>query len=275
MDFFHNELFSGKRILITGGGSGIGLRIAKDMLKAGATVAILGRDSEKLKLAQAQLGFAGSDRVHAIECNLRDEAVVEEAMKNLKSSWGKLDVLVNNAGGQFPGGTESISPKGFRAVIDTNLTGTFLITRACFTEFFKGQGGSIVSILMNMRSGMPLMPHSAAARAGVDNLTKSWAIEWAHHGVRVNAVAPGIIKSSGLSTYAPEFQAALQKMTANNYASRFGTESEVSNAVLFLASQAASYITGQTLFVDGGESIYSPFLPPRSHGTMPAPEESV
>lgn len=273
MDVFHKELFSGKRVLITGGGSGIGLRIARDMLRSGALVAILGRDKDKLKAAQAVLGE--TDRVLAIECNVREEAGVEQAVQNLKSAWGNLDILINNAGGQFPGGTETISPKGFRAVIDTNLTGTFLMTRSCFLEFFKANGGSVVSILMNMRSGMPLMPHSAAARAGVDNLTKSWAIEWAHYGVRVNAVAPGIIRSSGLSTYAPEFQAALQKMTANNYATRFGTESEVSNAVLFLASAAASYITGQTLFVDGGESIFSPFLPPRSHDRMPAPEETV
>jgi len=270
MEFFGKDLFLGKTALVTGGGSGIGLKIALELARYGARVAILGRDEKKLDEGRKIVSAVSKpESVFAVSCNMRDEVQVDSAIERLKIECGGIDVLVNNAGGQFPGGTEQISPKGFRAVVDTNLTGTFLVTKACFSTFMKERGGSIVSILMDIRNGMPMMPHSAAARAGVENLTKSWAIEWAHHGVRVNAVAPGIIRSSGLETYAPEFRARLEPMIANNYAYRFGTEGEVSAAVLFLASPAASYITGQTLAVDGGESIYSPFLPPRKHDRLP------
>ena len=266
--FFQESIFRSKRVLVTGGGSGIGLCIARDFLAHGASVCILGRDEEKLSRAAADLKASGN--VFTVSCNLRSDEEIPRAMDELASALGGLDILVNNAGGQFPGGTEQISAKGFRAVVDTNLTGTFLITKACFERFLKESGGSIVSILMDMRNGMPLMPHSAAARAGVDNLTKSWAAEWAHFGVRVNSVAPGIIRSSGLDTYAPEFRKIVEEMALKNYAYRAGTEEEVSAAVLFLSSSLASYITGQTLFVDGGESIYSPFLPPRPHDRLPA-----
>ncbi len=263
---FKAGLFQNKAALVTGGGSGIGLRIARDLLSYGARVAILGRDAAKLEAARKSDGMKDA---HAIVCNLREDTALPQVMDEIRQALGGLDILVNNAGGQFPGGTEQISPKGFRAVVDTNLTGTFLVTKSCFENFFKKSGGAIVNILMDMRNGMPLMPHSAAARAGVDNLTKSWAVEWAHYGVRVNAVAPGIIRSSGLDTYAPEFRKIVEGMALRNYAYRAGTESEVSQAVLFLASAGASYITGQTLFVDGGESIYSPFLPPREHRKLP------
>lgn len=273
MSFFDSRLFQGQKILVTGGGSGIGLRIAADLLKCGAEqVVLLGRGQDKLEKARLTLEGESGGRVQCVSCNIRNESEVQSAVLRISEISGSVDVLINNAGGQFPSSTEAISQKGWHAVIETNLTGTFLITKACFQSFFKESGGAIVNMLMNMRSGMPLMPHSAAARAGVENLTKTWAVEWAHHGVRVNAVAPGIIESSGLETYAPEFRAKLEKTKLNNYAARFGTEGEVSSAVLFLASRAASYISGVTLAVDAAESLYSPLLPPREHNRLPPGE---
>ncbi len=270
MNFFDSHLFQGQKVLVTGGGSGIGLRIAQDFLTCGADqVVILGRGQDKLEKARLTLEGASGSRVHAVACNIRNESEVIAAVARIGEVVGSIDILINNAGGQFPSPTEAISQKGWHAVIETNLTGTFLVTKTCFQAFFKQSGGAIVNMLMNMRNGMPLMPHSAAARAGVENLTKTWAVEWAHHGVRVNAVAPGIIESSGLETYAPEFRARLEKTKLNNYAARFGTEAEVSSSVLFLASRAASYISGVTLAVDAAESLYSPLIPPREHNRLP------
>ncbi|MBI3395669.1 MAG: SDR family NAD(P)-dependent oxidoreductase, partial [Spirochaetia bacterium] len=216
---FAANLFQGKRALVTGGGSGIGLAMARDFLLYGAdAVVILGRNADKLAAAVESLKRdtgCKPDQILTLAANIRAEEEVEQACTRIAGTLGSLDILVNNAGGQFPSRTEDISAKGWHAVIETNLTGTFLMSKAFFLRFLKERGGSVVNILMNMRSGMPLMPHSAAARAGVDNLTKSWAVEWAHYGVRVNAVAPGIIASSGLDTYAPEFQAKLAETKKN------------------------------------------------------------
>lgn len=266
---FQPELFSGQNALVTGGGSGIGLRIARELVQLGARVVLAGRNEQKLQTALASFG-EHADQVRTVACDILDESSVEQCVSRCVAELGPIHLLVNNAGGQFPSKAEDIKPKGWRAVVETNLTGPFLVSREVFLQSMGKHGGSIVNILMNMRNGFPLMAHSGAARAGAANLTRTLAVEWGRHGVRVNAVAPGIIATSGLDTYAPEFRKVAVAAAANNQATRLGTEAETAAAVLFLLCEAAAFITGQVLYVDGGESLYAPLYPPVSNDRWPA-----
>jgi citronellol/citronellal dehydrogenase len=164
---------------------------------------------------------------------------------------GRIDALVNNAGGQYIAPLASIGAKGWQAVLDTNLTGGFLMARECFVQHMAEHGGSIVNMVADMWGSMPGMGHSGAARAGMVSFTETAAVEWAAQGVRVNAIAPGYIASSGMDHYPPEAAAMLRKMPATVPAGRFGNEAEVSAAVVFLLSPAASFISGTVLRVDG------------------------
>ncbi|HZC79579.1 MAG TPA: SDR family oxidoreductase, partial [Ktedonobacterales bacterium] len=169
---------------------------------------------------------------------------------------GPLHALVNNAGGQFMSPAEAISPKGWHAVVETNLTGTFQMARAALAHGMREHGGAIVNIVAEVWRGFPGMAHSGAARAGVINLTQTLALEWARYGVRVNAVAPGIINSSGLRTYPEAVQAQLASIARDVPAQRMGTESEVAAAVIYLLSPAAAFTSGTTLKMDGAGSLY-------------------
>jgi len=266
---FKDGIFEGKVALVSGGGTGIGLRIAKELLHLGASVAIAGRKKEKLAVAMETLAEYG-DRALSLVCNIREEDQVNACIDTVVEKYGKLDFLVNNAGGQFASPAESIKAKGWRAVIDTNLTGTFLMSQAAFNKSMNTNGGAIVNIIANMWNGFPVLAHTGAARAGVDNLTKSLAVEWGARGVRINSVALGAIHSSGLNNYDPESQKTFLEMTKKNKPYRFGTEAEASAAVTFLLSPAAMFITGETLKVDGGAPLDSPLFPNVDHGKMPA-----
>jgi citronellol/citronellal dehydrogenase len=167
-----------------------------------------------------------------------------------------VDGLVNNAGGQFISPAEAITPRGWHAVVETNLTGAFLMSRAALGAGMREHGGAIVNIVAEMWRGFPGMAHSGAARAGVVNLTQSLALEWAVYGIRVNAIAPGIIDSSGLQTYPPAVQEQVAGIAAETPSLRLGTESEIGSAITFLLSPAAAYISGATLKVDGASSLY-------------------
>ncbi|MDJ0836678.1 MAG: SDR family oxidoreductase [Acidobacteriota bacterium] len=265
---FNASLFEGKTALVTGGGTGIGLRTARELAQLGATVVLASRKREKLDKAVETIEGEGG-KAFAVVCNIREEESVREAVAAAVEAAGPIDLLINNAGGQFPSPAEAINSRGWHAVIETNLTGTFQMTREVFTACMKKRGGSIVNVIANIWRGFPMMAHTGAARAGVDNLTKSLAVEWGRHGVRVNAVAPGTIASSGLSTYDPKFQQAAQATAAFNQAFRLGTEAECSAAILFLLSPAAAFITGETLKIDGGDSLFAPMVPPAQHGKMP------
>jgi len=258
---FRPDLLGGQIVLVTGGGTGIGRCIAHELASLGATAVLAARREEPLRRTVGEIEAAGG-RADWLSLDVRDERAVEAAVATILDRHGRLDALVNNAGGQFPAPAEAISPNGWRTVVDLNLTGTFLVTRAAFTAWMGEHGGAIVTIVADMWNGFPGMAHTGAARAGVVNLTKTLAIEWAPRRVRVNAVAPGLILSSGLDTYRPEVREAVLARASDIPVGRLGTESETAAAVTFLLSPAAAFITGETLRVDGGASLAPrPLLP--------------
>ena len=254
---FRTGLFSGKKAFVTGS-TGIGLVIAAELRGLGADVIIGSRKEENLKKGRAELeAIEAPGRVEQHVCNIREPESIEQAVKYAVEKFGRIDMLVNNAGGQFPSPAAMISKKGWDAVIETNLTGTFLMSQSVINNGMADQkSGSIVNIIAQMWNGFPMMAHTGASRAGVDNLTKTLAFEWAQFGIRVNAVAPGVILSSGIENYAPEFQKTFRDSVNYIPAGRLGTPREVAAAVVYLLSPAANFVTGTTIRVDGGEPLY-------------------
>ena len=248
-------LFSDQVIVVSGGGTGIGRATARELAALGAHVVICSRASDHLEPTRAEITAAGG-AVTALTCNIRDPESVETLFATVEERLGGVHGLVNNAGGQFLSPAEAITPKGWHAVVETNLTGGFLMAQAAFRHGMRDHGGAIVSIVAEIWRGFPGMAHSGAARAGVVNLTQSLALEWGRYGIRVNAIAPGIIDSSGLKTYPDAVQAQLASIARETPANRMGTEGEIATSVIFLLSPAAAYISGATLKVDGASSLY-------------------
>jgi citronellol/citronellal dehydrogenase len=184
-------------------------------------------------------------------CDIRQEDAVRAMVAAVLAEHGRIDGLVNNAGGQYMTPLEKISAKGWDAVIATNLTGGFLMARECYLQCMQAQGGAVVNIVADMWGSMPGMGHSGAARAGMVSFTETAALEWAKSGVRVNAVAPGYIASSGMDHYPADAGPMLRAMRDTVPAGRFGNEAETSAAIVFLLSPAASFISGSVLRVDG------------------------
>lgn len=248
---FRPDLLAGQVVLVTGGGSGIGRCTAHELAALGAKVALAGRKLEKLEAVRDEIARAGGvASCHA--CDIRQEQAVEETVRDVLALHGRIDGLVNNAGGQFPSPLQHISLKGWEAVVKTNLTGGFLMARACLNQWMQGNGGSIVNIVADMWGSMPGMGHSGAARAGMVSFTETAALEWAHYGVRVNAVAPGYVASSGMDSYPPEMGPVLRGAAKGVPLKRMSTEAEISAGIVYLLSEAASFITGITLRIDGG-----------------------
>ncbi len=247
---FSSGLFAGKVVVVTGGGSGIGRCTAHELAALGAHVVLIGRKIARLHNVAGEIVAAGG-RVSFHPCDIRQEDAVQRTIAAIVIAQGRIDGLVNNAGGQYIAPLESISAKGWEAVINTNLTGGFLMARECYLQAMAQQGGSIVNIVADIWGSMPSMGHSGAARAGMVSVTETAAAEWAHSGVRVNAVAPGYIASSGMDHYPPEAGDILRELRNTVPLGRFGTEAETSAAIVFLLSPAASFISGSVLRVDG------------------------
>ena len=247
---FTPGLMAGKVMVVTGGGSGIGRCVAHELSALGAQVVLVGRNVEKLKTVQEEITQDGGTASFQL-CDIRQEEAVKQTVAAIVAAQGRVDGLVNNAGGQYITPLESISAKGWQAVIDTNLTGGFLMARQCYLQSMQQSGGSIVNIVADMWGSMPGMGHSGAARAGMVSFTETAAVEWAHSGVRVNAVAPGYIASSGMDHYPPEMGPMFREMAKTVPLGRFGTEAETSAGIVFLLSPAATFITGSTLRIDG------------------------
>jgi citronellol/citronellal dehydrogenase len=200
-----------------------------------------------------------------VACDIRDEDAVRAAVAEVVGRHGRIRGLVNNAGGQFPAPLAAISKKGFDTVIATNLNGGFLMMREVYLQSMQAHGGAVVNMTADMWNGMPGMGHSGAARAGMANLTKTAAVEWAASGVRVNAVAPGWIASSGMDSYKGPVREMIPKLKRHVPLRRMGTESEVSAAICFLLSPGAAFITGVTLAIDGGAPLDTPLFPIPDH----------
>ena len=248
---FRPGLFAGQTVIVTGGGSGNGRCTAHEVSHLGASVALVGRKIEKLQAVQAEIEAAGGKAsIHV--CDIRDEPGVKDLVADVIAQHGRIDGLVNNAGGQYPQPVKDISLKGWDAVVRSNLTGGFLVAREAFNQSMEFHGGAIVNIIADIWGGMPTMAHSGAARAGMLSFTETAACEWACAGVRVNAVAPGWIASSGFDTYSPEMQAELRSLKTKVPLQRYGTEAEISAAIVFLLCEAAAFITGSCIRVDGG-----------------------
>ncbi len=249
---FRTDLFAGQAAIVTGGGSGIGRCTAHELAALGAGVALVGRKVEKLQAVQGEIEGLSKVRVSVHACDIRDEPGVKQMVTEAIAIHGRIDGLVNNAGGQYPQPARDITLKGWEAVVRNNLTGGFLVSREVYTQWMEAHGGAIVNMIADMWMGMPTMAHSGAARAGMLSFTESAACEWGAAGVRVNAVAPGFIASSGLDTYAPETAAKFQSLMKTSPLQRYGTEAEVSSAIVYLLSEAASFITGSYIRIDGG-----------------------
>jgi citronellol/citronellal dehydrogenase len=250
---FRPGLFDGHVAIVTGGGSGIGLAIAETLGELGAKVAILGRKPERLAQAKARLEGLGITTFSAT-CDIREPEQIAAFVAASEAALGAASVLVNNAGGQFPTTAESLSAKGWDAVIRNNLSGTFYMTQAVATRcFIPKQRGRIVNVIANIARGFPGMVHTGAARSGVDNLTKTLAVEWAAYNIQVNAVAPGIIKSTGTDQYPPQL---LENSRQKTPMKRVGTPEEVAELVAYLASDAAWFVTGETWYIDGGAHLW-------------------
>ncbi|MEM6290635.1 MAG: SDR family oxidoreductase [Myxococcota bacterium] len=266
---FRPGLFEGQTIVVTGGGSGIGRCTAHELASLGATVVLIGRKLDKLERVQAEIEEDGG-KADLATLDIRKEDDVKAVVGSVLEKHGSIHGLVNNAGGQFPAPLAAINQKGFETVVRTNLVGGFLVARETFTQHMNRNGGAIVNIVADMWNGMPGMGHSGAARAGMVNFTKTAALEWAPAGVRVNALAPGWVASSGLDTYDGAVKAMIPKLKESVPLKRLATEAEVSSGICFLLSEAAAFITGITLAVDGGAPLFSSVWPTPKHAASTA-----
>jgi citronellol/citronellal dehydrogenase len=249
---YRRDLFRDRIVVITGGGSGIGRCTAHELASLGAHVAIVGRNEAKLERVRCEIESDGGS-ISAHVGDIRDEDAVIATVERVLTDHGRIDGLVNNAGGQYRAPMKTISTKGFEAVVRSNLTGGFIFMREVYNRWMIDHGGAIVNMIADIWHGWPHFSHSAAARGGMLTLSECAATEWAESGVRVNTVAPGSIASQGLDTYEDKDTVFIRNdLTPGIPLQRFGTEAEVSAAIVYLLSPAASYITGSCIRIDGG-----------------------
>jgi NAD(P)-dependent dehydrogenase (short-subunit alcohol dehydrogenase family) len=258
---FRDGLLRGKTAFVTGGGSGINLRIAERFAQHGAKVCLMGRTQAKLDTAAAGIHSAGGTAM-GIAGDVREYAAVASALAKTREMWGEIDILLCGAAGNFPAAVNGMSANGFKAVIDIDLLGTFNTCRAAF-EHLRKPGASIVSIsATHAFIPIPMQSHVCAAKAGIDIFSKTLAVEWATSGIRVNVVTPGPVDDTeGMRRLAPTPEIR-EKVIASVPLRRFATKDEIADLTLFLCSDAAAYITGAICVCDGGQSLAGarPFL---------------
>jgi citronellol/citronellal dehydrogenase len=274
-EIFKPGLLEGQVALVSGGGSGLGRRTAIELASLGAHVAICGRREEPLEETVALCVEGGCD---ARVCDIREEDQVAGLVDAVLADHGRIDLLVNNAGGQFLTPAEDITPKGFRTVIRLNVEGTWLMTHAVATKAMiaSGDGGKIVNVTISPHNGLPGMAHSSAARAAVENLTRVLSIEWARHGIRLNSIAAGQFGTETLRTKYP--QAVVDHLEQTIPLGRLGTEDEFAWAVAYLASPAGDFHSGAILTIDGARDNWLGRWPPGAivdPGGRPPAEERV
>ncbi len=257
-DIFRDGLLDGQAAIVSGGGSGLGRTTAIELARLGARVVICGRRLEPLQETAAM-----ADGIEPVTCDIREEDQVEALVDGVLERHGRIDLLVNNAGGQYMTGAESITPKGFRTVMRLNVEGTWLMTHAVATKAMIPAGrGKVVAITISPRNGMPGMAHSSAARAAVENLMKVLSIEWARFGILLNAIAAGQFETETLLTKYP--QSIVDAMASNVPVQRLGKEEEIAWLIAFLASPAGDFVSGAVLPVDGARDNWEGRWPPAS-----------
>ena len=248
---FRPGLFSGETIIVTGGGSGMGRCTAHELAHLGAKVVLVGRRKKNLRQVQKEI-IADGGKAELQVLDIREEEKVIAAVDMIIDREGPIHGLVNNAGGQFTADLEDISKNGWDAVVGTNLTGGFLMSREVFRQCMKKQSsGVIVNITADHWMSLPTMGHSGAARGGMENFTKTAAVEWGRYGIRVNSVAPGWVITSGFDTYGSDWGEHMRSLEKFIPLNRLGREAEVSAAIVFLLSPAAAFISGSCIRVDG------------------------
>ena len=250
---YRSDLFKGKVALVSGGGSGIGRAVALLFARLGATLVICGRTAEKLeKVAEFVRGKGGT--VLVVPTNVREPEQVDAMYQRIHAQYGRLDYVVNNAGGQFPQNAIDFAPKGWAAVINNNLNGSwYMMQRAAQYWRDVKTPGSIVNIVVVTERGMPGVAHTVAARAGIIGASRTVAVEWAPLGIRVNCVAPGLTATEGLEVYPPEAQ---KEFPLANPLKRPGTPMEIAESCIYLSASSGSFITGEVLTVDGGGKLW-------------------
>jgi NAD(P)-dependent dehydrogenase (short-subunit alcohol dehydrogenase family) len=263
---FRPGLFEGKVAIVTGGGTGIGLSISEELVQLGAKVVIASRKLERLEIAAKGLSAEYGAEVMPVKCNVRERGDVEALLDATLRRFGKVDYVVANGGGQFPSPAEFVSEKGWQAVIETNLTGTWNLCQVAAYRYMMEHGGKIVGIVADMWDGFPGMVHTGAARAAVVNMAKSLAVEWSRFGILVNCVAPGVVASTGMHNYPPGLPEAAQSQVPLK---RLGRPEEIAAAVTYLLSPAADFVTGETIRVDGGGSLWGSSWPCPDREPMP------
>jgi NAD(P)-dependent dehydrogenase (short-subunit alcohol dehydrogenase family) len=250
-----NQLFAGKTVFVTGGGSGINLGIARNFAAVGADVAICGRTAEKLEAAAAELQALGARTVTAV-ADVRDYAALEAAFAETAEKLGPIHTLVCAAAGNFLAQAEKLSANGFKAVVDIDLLGSFNASRAAFEQLKQTRGN-----ILFISAGQGITPyfaqtHVGAAKAGIDNLMKNLALEWGRFGIRCNSIVPGPIEGTeGMKRLGPSDEEIRRKFQAAIPLGRYGTVDDIGQAAVFLASPLATYVTGTVLVADGGQNL--------------------
>lgn len=249
---FRNDVLAGKVAFVTGGGSGICYGITERMMEHGAVAAILGRKADRLEAAAKRLTEKTGKECLPIPCDVRDPASITAALTKTIERFGKLDVVVNGAAGNFLAPAAALSPNGFKTVIEIDTVGTFNVSRAAFDAWLRDHGGVILNITATLHlAATPLQIHASAAKAAIDSMTKSLALEWAPLGIRVVGIAPGPIDDTeGMTRLAPGD--VKERMIKTIPIGRFGSIREIADLALFLSTDAASLIHGETIVADGG-----------------------
>jgi 2,4-dienoyl-CoA reductase [(3E)-enoyl-CoA-producing], peroxisomal len=255
---FRADLLRGQAALVTGGATGLGLEVARVLGGHGARVAICSRKEPNLEAAVAALREEGIEAIYGV-CDVRRSDEVTAVVERVLGTFGRLDIVVNNAAGNFPASISELSANGFKAVVDIDLLGTFNVSKAAYDLWLRDHGGAVVNVTAAIQyRGMAMQAHVVSAKAGIDAFSRACAIEWGPHGVRVNVVAPGAMSGTeGMRRIAGDSQ----HRAIQNPLRRIASTTEIAETVLFLASDAASYVTGAILVVDGGGWLTSSGVP--------------
>lgn len=259
IETFGDDFLDGKHVLITGGGTGIGRYLAQAFAEHGAVVGVAARREERLQETCRLVEEAGGE-AHWKTLDIRDDERVDEVVGEFWEEWGRIDVLINNAGANFMSPAAAISANGWRTIVDINLNGTFLMSKAVGTRMMgDGEGGRIINMsATNAHNASPMIAHSGASKAGINSMTETLAVEWGAAGITVNAILPGPVRTEGSDERLWKDEDLVDEMESRIPLGRFGTPEDIAPLAMFLASEAGGFITGALIPCDGGDKLRTP-----------------